>query len=652
MNIRNVYLVGLLLLSLFVAPVWAQEDSAEPDLRIGSLPILGQIPLRIAEQAGYFAAAGVTVELVTIASGSGDIEAALLAEELDGALADVVFALEVNEAGGDLRIVRHVELRNLPNYAIMVGPGSELESVADLVGKRLAVSRDVHYLADALLASAGIHPDEVEYVDVPGIPVRLEQTVLREVDAGLLLDYPAQGIQQYDAEVLLDDAVLDYVPRAISFRAAVLTEKGEAVRAFLSAYERAVETLVEIRGDTQAYRQFVASLGGARRTLMENAVFSGQISAPIFTAARVPSESDFTTVQDWALGKGVLAEAQAYSDVVDDSFLPEVMADDMAEEDMMADDTETTVEAEGEGQPAPDLRIGLLPVLNALPAYIALDAGYYEEEGLVVELRLFLSAKELTATVIAGGLDGLQADLVSALRMNASGGDVRVVRHVGITNQPFVSLIISPRSGIESVADLAGARIGLSHNTIIQYLTDSLLAGVAMSAADVEYVEVAKILERYNDLLRGDIDAASLPEPFASLASSYGGRALVDDSVMSYVPEALSIRSDVLMEKGEAIRAFLRAYERAVATLNAMEGDNSTYREFSDAVGIQPNTMVKTMVAGGILPVPSLSVASVPSMEDYATVHGWALGNGLLSEAQAYEDVVDGSYLPEMMDEE
>lgn len=645
MKIRYVYLIGILLLSLVAAPLLAQEEADAAHLRIGSLPILGQIPLRIAEQAGYFAEAGVTVELVTIASGSADIEAALLAEELDGALADVVFALEVNEAGGDLRIVRHVELRNLPNYAIMVGPGSELESVADLVGKRLAVSRDVHYLADALLASAGVAPDEVEYVDVPGLPVRLEQTVLREVDAGLLPDYPAQGIQQYDAQVLLDDAVLDYVPRAISFRAAVLTEKGEAVRAFLSAYERAVETLAEIRGDTQAYRQFVASLGGARRTLMENAVFSGQISAPVFTAARLPSEADFGTVQDWALTNGVLAEAQAYADVVDGSFLPEVMAEDMAEEDMMADDTETTVEAE-EAQPEPDLRIGLLPVLNALPAYIALDAGYYEEEGLVVELRLYLSAKELTATVIAGDLDGLQADLVSALRMNATGGDVRVVRHVGITNQPFVSLIVSPRSDIQSVADLAGARIGLSHHTIIQYLTDSLLAGVAMSAADVEYVEVAKILERYNDLLRGDIDAASLPEPFAALASSYGGRALVDDSVMSYVPEALSIRSDVLMEKGDAVSAFLRAYERAVATLNAMTGDNVSYRAFGDAVGVKPNTMVKSMVAGGILPVPSLSTASVPSVEDYATVHEWAMENGLLSEAQAYEDVVDGSYLP------
>ena len=644
---RCLYFALSLLLALpLLAPALAQEEADAAHLRIGALPMLGQLPLRLAEQAGYFAEAGVTVELVTIASGSGDMETALLAGELDGALADVIFALTVNEAGGDLRVVRHVQLMNLPNYAIVAGPGSELQSVADLAGRRLAVSRDAHYLADALLASAGIHPDEVEYVDVPAIPVRLEQTALREVDAGLLPDYPAQGIQQYDAEVLIDDSALDYVPRAITFRAAALAEKGQAVRAFLSAYERAVNALNDMRGDTGAYRQFVTSLPASRRAAMETMVFSGQIPVPIFTVARAPGESEFATVQDWALEKGLLTEAQAYADVVDGSFLPKVMAEDMAEVESAMSGAAATESAAAETA-EPDLRIGLLPVLNALPAYIAQDAGYYEEEGLTVELRLLLSAKELTETVLAGELDGLQADLVSALRMNASGGDVRLVRHVGITNQPFVTLMASPRSEIDSASALAGALVGLSHNTIIQYLTDSLLAGADMSAADVEYVEVAKILERYNDLLRGDIDAASLPEPFASLAASYGARALIDDSVMAYVPEALSIRADALMEKGEAVRAFLRAYERAVATLNAMDGDTLSYRQFVDAVGVRPNTMVKSMVAGGVLPVPALAPASVPGAQEYAAVHDWALANGLLSVAIAYEEIVDGSYLPQ-----
>ena len=645
MNRYCLCLLASLFLLPFSAPALAQEEASEPVLRIGALPTLDQIPIRIAERAGYFAEAGVTVELVALASSSADMEAALLAGELDGALADVLFALEVNEAGGDLRVVRHVELRNLPNYAIIAGPGSALISVSELAGKRLAVSRDALYLADALLASAGVDPEAVEYVDVPGIPVRLEQTVLKEVDAGLLPDYPAQGIQQYEAAVLLDDSALEYVPRAISIRAAALAEKGEAVRAFLSAYERAVAALGEIRGDTRAFREFVASLSPGRRTTMETMVFSGQIAAPIFTAGSVPDEGNFNLVQDWALENGVLAAAQDYAEVVDGSYLPADIAVDLTEAELAAAIGATRADTTQE-MAEPDLRIGLLPVLNALPAYIAQDAGYFAEEGLVVELRLYLSAKELTETVLAGDLDGLQADLVSALRMNAAGEVARVVRHVGITNQPFVSLVVSPRSGIESAAELAGARIGLSHNTIIQYLTDSLLAGVGMSAAEVEYVEVAKILERYNDLLRGKIDAASLPEPFVSLTANYGARALIDDSVMSYVPEALSIRSDVLMEKGDAARAFLRAYERAVATLNAMAGDNRAYREFSDAVGVKPNTMVKSMVAGGILPVPALSLASVPNAEEYAAVHDWALENGLLSEAQAYEDVVDGSYLP------
>ena len=352
------------------------------------------------------------------------------------------------------------------------------------------------------------------------------------------------------------------------------------------------------------------------------------------------------------LGKRRHPDAQAYEDVIDDSLLPDVTAEELAALDALVAEFKAAQPAAEEGMADdPDLRIGVLPVLNALPAYIAQDAGYFAEEGIQVDIRIFLSAKELSDEVMAGGMDGLQADLITALRINEGGGDVRTLRHIGITNQPFVQLVVAQDSGIESLADLAGARIAISENTVIEYLTDSFLASTGMSAGDVEYVEIAKLVERYNAILRGLIDAATLPQPFATIALSYGARALIDDSVMEYVPEALSMRTDVLAEKGEIVSAFLRAYERAVATLNAMAGDNDQYLALADAVNSKPDSVVQSMVAGRRLPVPTLAEARVPSEAEFARILEWALENGLLDEAQAYESVIDGSYLPEMMDE-
>lgn len=290
----------------------------------------------------------------------------------------------------------------------------------------------------------------------------------------------------------------------------------------------------------------------------------------------------------------------------------------------------------------PDLRIGVLPVLNTLPLYVAQEAGYFEAEGVSVELVPFQSGLDRQTALLAGATDASNDDLIGVLLLNAGGVDVRVVRH-DPPAEVFFALIAGPESELESAADLAGASIGISHNTLIQYLTDTMLASVDMSAEEVEYVEIAEIPVRYQLLLQGQIDAATLPEPLIQATLGAGGRVLIDDSALSYVPTVLSFRAETLAEKGEAVRAFLSAYERAVEAINA---DAEAFREVMGAYIQMPPPLIP------ILPVPTFFPASVPSEEDFAAVQDWALGIGLLEEALLYEDVVDGSFLPEMMDDD
>ena len=84
-------------------------------------------------------------------------------------------------------------------------------------------------------------------------------------------------------------------------------------------------------------------------------------------------------------------------------------------------------------------------------------------------------------------------------------------------------------------------------------------------------------------------------------------------------------------------------YERAVEAINA---DPEAFREVMGANIQMPPPLIP------ILPVPTFLPASVPSEKDFAAVQDWALGIGLLEEALAYEDVVDGSFLPEVMAED
>ena len=308
--------------------------------------------------------------------------------------------------------------------------------------------------------------------------------------------------------------------------------------------------------------------------------------------------------------------------------------------------------AAAQEEAAPDLRIGVLPVLNILPLYVAQDGGLFAEAGLTVELVDYQSSADMQADARAGELDGFQSDLVSALKVNANGGDFRVARHIGVTNIPFFAVVLGRGSEIQSLAELAGQKMAISTNTIVQYVADQLLAGAGLSAGAVEYVAAPGIQERTQRLIDGEVAAALLPEPLVSLIRMNGNRVIASDAEIDYVPEALSLSAAVLSEKGEMARAFLAVYEQAVAKINEMGGENSAYRDFLAAGDQGGAEHIKRAITNDIVGLPMLARASVPSAEQYQGVHDWALENGLLTEAQAYEAVVDGSLLPEVSAEE
>ena len=305
-----------------------------------------------------------------------------------------------------------------------------------------------------------------------------------------------------------------------------------------------------------------------------------------------------------------------------------------------------------EEETIPVLRFGVLPVLNTLPVFVADAAGYFEEAGVIVQIGRFRSAVKLRSAIKQGDMDGFQADLISTLKLEAEGQDMRVVRQVGIDNIPFFALVTWPWSGLATVDNLEGARIGISHHTVVQYVADSMLAFAEIGADEVEYVEVPDQMARLLQLSQGVLDAAVLPQPHLKWALDFDSRVLIDDSALDTVPEAVSFHAAVLTERGEAVRAFLAAYERAVAAINAMEGAPAAFREFRNQPEIYPHFWppVELFFHLGTT-VPTLTTASVPSEAAYQSVQDWALAVGLLAEGIAYESLVTADYLPEVAPE-
>ena len=297
----------------------------------------------------------------------------------------------------------------------------------------------------------------------------------------------------------------------------------------------------------------------------------------------------------------------------------------------------TAISAQDEAMPT--LRIGVLPVLNTLPLYVAQAEGFYEEQGVAVELIPFASAPDQQIAVQVGDVDGLNTDLVVLSSLVAGGFDLRAVRHEPIL-EPYFSIIAGAESGIETIDDLRGVAIAISENTIIEYLTTEMLLTAGFSEDEIVYEQVPAIPVRLELLNSGEVSAATLPEPLTTLATNLqGGTLIASDADSAFVPTVLAFTTEAIDANPDAITAFLVAYEQAVDAINA---DGESFRDV-----LVENIRVPEPLQAEF-PIPTFPTAQAPTEEQVSLVVDWMVGRELLEEALDYDALVDASFLPEV----
>jgi NitT/TauT family transport system substrate-binding protein len=286
------------------------------------------------------------------------------------------------------------------------------------------------------------------------------------------------------------------------------------------------------------------------------------------------------------------------------------------------------------------LKLGLIPVLDTLPFYIAEMNGYFEEAGVEVQAVPAASPVERDQLMQAGAIDGMLNELSSTAVFNRTGKQLQIVAtaRAATKDGPVFRILAAPNSGIVKPGDLAGVPIGISKNTVIEYLTERILEAEGLAAKDIVGESVPAIPERFQLLMEGRLKAATLPDPMASAALQAGATLVIDDSAYpQYSLSVLSFSAKTLETNAEAVRRFMQAWDKAVAELNA---NPEAYRAlFLEKVRV-PESVQATYK------VPPFPRGQVPSAEQWADVLVWLKAKGLLDADVKYEDSVTTSFLP------
>ena len=222
-----------------------------------------------------------------------------------------------------------------------------------------------------------------------------------------------------------------------------------------------------------------------------------------------------------------------------------------------------------------EVKIGYLGFVLALPTFVALEKGFFQEQGLKVTPTLFESGTIITDALITGRVDVQtgSAIIASWLAEQNIPGTYKIFIMYGnreVLQDNTMALMVAKDSPLQGIADLKGKRIGTFPGIASIALAKAVLRNSFDPDKEIILIEVppGNIVQA---LAAGQIDAYFAPEPFGMIGEAKGvARRLIKSPLLllnlkTGIPGApFSFNSKFLKEKPLVAKKVKAAYYKAV----------------------------------------------------------------------------------------
>lgn len=280
------------------------------------------------------------------------------------------------------------------------------------------------------------------------------------------------------------------------------------------------------------------------------------------------------------------------------------------------------------------IRIGSLPMVASLPAYVAYQEGLFEKQGVQVEIVPFRSTVELKTALFTGDLDGLIGEIFWVVSLNVN---EKTSKLVGCDFMPRTfELVASSGSGINSPSQLKGKEIAVATSTVVDYALERFLRTNGLNPGDIVKANIPSMPLRLESLNQGKVPVAIFTPPLSDLAVLNGGRVIIDDVEHPFAGSGLIFSLKSLADKPNTVTSSIQAWHQAVELINA---NPEKYRGTLNEIASVPEVLSQS------LKVPAFGKLEAPDKEEFKLVVDWFIKKELMSKKLAYEEVVETSYL-------
>ena len=220
-----------------------------------------------------------------------------------------------------------------------------------------------------------------------------------------------------------------------------------------------------------------------------------------------------------------------------------------------------------------DITVGVLPIVDVAPVYLAIEGGLFEAEGLTVSPEVVQGGAAAIPALQGGDLDFAYGAWPSFLIANQQGIELRAVTDGVVATEGFTQFLALPDSGHEGdPSSLAGTTIALNTlGNLGELALRETVADVGLDFSDVTPVEVP-FPEMGASLDGGNVDVIWASEPgVTSNKASLGAVTVIDsyvDDMEAFPVAGYFVTADFASANPNTVAAFTRAVQAAADILN------------------------------------------------------------------------------------
>jgi len=282
--------------------------------------------------------------------------------------------------------------------------------------------------------------------------------------------------------------------------------------------------------------------------------------------------------------------------------------------------------------------VGVLTLASSGPIFIAKAKGYFEKEGLDVDLKTFTSAQQVPVAVTSGDVDFGVTGLTAGFYNLAAKGAVTIIAaqsrdEPGFPLTAYVATTAAHAAGLQKPADLKGKRIAITTvGSTFHYMIGLLGQKYGFTVKDVSMVALQDVPKMTAAFKGGQVDAILAPVTVARQMVADGAGVILGwaGDETPWQLGALFTAPKTIKDRRATVEKFIRAYKVALAEYHAA----FNIKDASGAMVKGPGyDALLTIIADATKQKPEIVAAGLP----YADPQGRLLVNDIVNQVKFWQ---------------